>query len=107
MDIAPMLGSYGLPPGVAEEAVMEVSHERTRGKPIAVTLVSLKPLPPRYTGAQRVADFTLAGCCADDERVLSYSTGPCAVIALPRIERTQWGNDGSGWRVLNRTVRPG
>lgn len=106
MNVAHMLGPYGLPPGVAEEAVMDVRHERARGKPVAVTLTAIASLPPRYEGARRLPDFTPREAAAPDEQYLSFTTGQCAVIARPRVERTTWENSGDGWRAVGQKATP-
>ncbi len=95
---------YGFPDGVDEDAVMRVEVDNSGAAKPRVTIESVRRLPPRYAGSRRVADFTPAGCCADDERVISYSWGPCATIALPRLEHTTWVNDGSGWRNAGSRV---
>lgn len=103
-NLSPMLGSYGLPEGVAAEAVMGARCEHKRGSPRVVTLTAVRSLPPRYEGLRHLPDFTPREAAAYDEKYLSFTTGQCAVIALPRIERTTWVNDGSGWRNAGATV---
>lgn len=102
MNIAEMLAPVGgLPEGVDEDSVQETNIGL-----YGVTLVSVKPLPPRYEGARMLPPFTPRSSAAPDENFISRSTGPCAVIARPRIEHTRWSNSGDGWRVVSRWVRP-
>ena len=102
MNIAEMLAPVGgLPEGVTEDSVREV-----KTGPDGVALVSVKPLPPRYEGARMLPPFTPRAFAAPDENFLSYTSGACAVIALPRVEHTRWSNNGDGWRVVSQWVRP-
>lgn len=102
MNIAKMISPrWGLPEGVNEDSVQEVNTG-----PDGVTIVSVKPLPPRYEGARMLPPFTPREVASSDEKFLSYTTGACAVFALPRVEFTRWANSGDGWRVVSRWVRP-
>ena len=93
MRITELLGDVGLPQGVDEESVESVSV--CAG---VITLYSTERLPPRYEGVRKLPPFTSREAAARDEQYLSWSTGACGTVALPRRNRVEWVHDGVAWK---------
>ena len=93
-----MLAPFGgLPEGVTEDDVVALNIEHGM-----VTLTTTVRLPPRYKDIRMLPAFSPHECAAPDEQYISYSGGACGTFALPRNQKTEWMNTGSGWVVRNK-----